>query len=102
MASHHPPPTNHRPKYPTEHGWLVADLKHEAAFYRTKLEDLLAEPGVAELLAAIPQIHRILNPIRSALALPTHLPRHIPRRHPAPPLKTDLSGLADSCPNCCC
>ena len=80
-----PAPTNPRPKYPTEHGWLLDDLKHEVAFFRAKLEELLDEPGVAELLAAIPHIHRILNPIRSALALPTHPPRHIPRRRPPPP-----------------
>ena len=87
-------PTKPRPKFPTAHGWLLADLKHEAALIRLHLETLLAEPGIADLLAARPHAARLLTPIRHALALtppPTRPPRPAPP--PAPPSPHALSIL---------
>ncbi len=66
---------------PTAPGWLLRELKHEAALTRSHLETLLAEPGMAELLAYAPSIQRLLNPIRRALGI-GHTPRAKP---PAPP-----------------
>ena len=54
---------------PTSPGWLLRELKHEAALTRSHLETLLAEPGMAELLAEAPALQRLLNPIRRALAI---------------------------------
>ena len=71
-----------QPKIPNEHAWLPRDLKHEVAAIRNQLEALLAEPGIAELLAASPYASRILTPIRHALGL-TPPPKH-PRPTPPP------------------
>ena len=69
---------------PTSPGWLLRALKHEAALTRMHLETLLAEPGMAELLAAAPTLHRLLNPIRRALGI-GHEPRAIKPPPPPPP-----------------
>jgi len=70
-----------RPKLPTSPGWLLRELKHEAAIIRAHLETLLAQPGIADLLAQAPTLQRRLNPLRRALAI--GYPG--PRRRPAPP-----------------
>ncbi len=54
---------------PASAGWLLRELKHEAALTRLRLETLLAEPGIAELLAVVPTLQRVLNPLRRALAI---------------------------------
>ena len=74
-----------QPKIPNTNGWLGLELKHEAAIWRARLEALLAEPGMAELLAASPALNLILNPIRIALGMPTDPPRHVPPTPPPPP-----------------
>ena len=74
-----------QPKIPNTTGWLGVELKHEAAAWRARLEALLAEPGMAELLAAEPALNLILNPIRIALGMDTDPPRHVPPTRPAPP-----------------
>ena len=79
-ANKHPRPRSHPgarrastrkppPPIPTGHAWLIRAIPNEAASYASQLAHLLAEPGVAELLAAVPTIQRILNPLRHALAL---------------------------------
>ena len=60
---------------PTTSGWLLTDLKHEAAFFRTQLETLLADPGAAQLLATHPAAARLFRPLCHMLALD----------HPGPP-----------------
>ena len=81
------PGRGHPPKspLPTTTGWFLLVLpetvRHEAALCRAHLERLLAEPGVADLLAASPTAQRLLNPIRRALALP---PVDAPRQPPPP------------------
>jgi hypothetical protein len=79
---------------PTQCGWLLADLRHEAAYFHHRLDALLAEPETAAILAACPQAARILRPICRMLGLrPAALPplprrprkpRRKPRRPPAP------------------
>ena len=73
-------PRKPRPKLPTGYAWLLRELKHEAALTRMHLETLLAEPGVAELLALAPTLQRLLNPIRRALGI-----GHTPRPPTPPP-----------------
>ena len=75
-------PSTPRPKFPTAPGWLLRELKHEASLTRSLLESLLAEPGAAALLAQIPSVNRLLNPLRRALAI-GHTPR--PAKPPPPP-----------------
>ena len=77
-----PRPHTLRPALPTSPAWLLRELKHEAALTRMHLETLLAEPGVAELLALAPTLQRLLNPIRRALGI-GHTPR--PAKPPPPP-----------------
>ena len=69
---------------PTAPGWLLRELRHEAALTRMHLENLLAEPGIAELLAQVPTLQRLLNPIRRALGI-GHEPRAV-KPKPPPPL----------------
>jgi hypothetical protein len=85
---------------PTGHGWLIRALPQEAAAYAAQLESLLAEPGVADLLAAHPAAARILRPLGRMLGLhalapkrnrpkpsiQAAAPRVAPRRTPIPPL----------------
>ena len=68
---------------PTAHGWLVADLRHEAVAYSNYLEAFLADPQTAALLAASPAAARILRPLRHMLGLPADRPK---ARPPAPPV----------------
>ncbi len=72
--------------FPTAHGWLVADLRHEAAIRAGQLATLLAEPAMAEILAAAPQAARLLRPLCRMLGLPTIArPRAAPTPPPSPP-----------------
>ena len=73
-----------RPALPTTPGWLLRELKHEAALTRYRLEALLAEPGIADLLAMAPTLQRLLNPIRRALGI-GHTSRPIKPPPPPPP-----------------
>ncbi len=54
---------------PAGHGWLIRALPHEAAAYAAQLDSLLAESGVADLLAAHPAAGRILRPLGRMLGL---------------------------------
>jgi len=68
-------------------GWLLKDLKHEAALYRGRLETLLLEPAAVEIAAHTPQFVHILRPLCRILALePACIPPQPRRaRKPAPP-----------------
>ncbi len=48
---------------PRQRAWLLADLKHEGAYYALRLEALLAEPDIAALIATTPQAQRLLRPL---------------------------------------
>lgn len=72
-----------KPPIPTTHAWLIRAIPYEAASFASQLAHLLAEPGVAELLAAVPTVQRILNPIRHALALTPKPPWPKRKRPPA-------------------
>ncbi len=67
---------------PSSPGWLLRALKHEAALTRMHLETLLAEPGIADLLAEAPTLQRLLNPLRRALGIGHNPP---PVKPPPPP-----------------
>ena len=75
------------PHIPQGKGWLLKDLKHEAAYFRLRLEAFLDDPAVAEIFANTPRAARILRPLCHMLALdPPCLPPPKPRvRKPAKP-----------------
>jgi hypothetical protein len=71
------------PRIPTQYGWLVDTCGYEAAAFRSQLRHLLAQPGMAELLATTPSVGRILRtPCRLlGIALPgSPAPTASPRR----------------------
>ena len=78
-------PHRPRPNLPTAPGWLLRELKHEAALTRIRLESLLAEPGIADLLAQAPTIERLLAPVRPAQAIGPEAPPLKPAPPPPPP-----------------
>ena len=69
---------------PTGRLWLIAALGHEGAGYAAQLENLLAEPAAAALLAAIPAARRLVHPIGRLLGLPACARARRPRA-PRPP-----------------
>ncbi len=84
------PKTLH-PRLPARKAWLLHAMRdhperHNAAAFGSHLAHLLAAPGVPEFLAAHPAAHRILNPIRHFLGLPTTRKPRAPRP-PSDPLR---------------
>ena len=81
-----------KPAIPTHHGWLVRALGHHGAAYGSQLQYLLAEPGMAELLAVCPAAARIFRPLCRMLGQPDPAPRPprprppraVPPRDPTP------------------
>ena len=70
---------------PRQYGWLVHELRHEAAFFRNQLERLLETPEAQALLEAIPTAGRLLRPLCHMLALkPAILAKPKPPRAPEP------------------
>ena len=56
-------------RLPRGFGWLVG-LTHAAAAYGSHLQALLAEPGMADLIAAAPSAGRLLRPLCRMLGVP--------------------------------
>ncbi len=82
-----PRPARPQPCLPSGLGWLIRALPNEAITFATQLQALLAEPEIAEILAACRRARRILNPIQHALS--GAQPRGKPTRsrlplHPVP------------------
>jgi len=75
------------PAIPQGKGWLLKDLKHEAALFRFRLESLLEDPAAAEIFASTPRAARILRPLCHMLALdpPCLPPLKATARKPAKP-----------------
>ena len=65
-------PAEPRPPSPIPHtyGWLLKALAWHVAVHRNRLERLLAEPGMTDLVVATPSLARILRPLGHMLALP--------------------------------
>ena len=73
------PPTRQRPKrphtprprhrLPTGKLWLIRALPNEAAASASQLAYLLAQPGMAEIIAATPRAARMLRPIARLLGV---------------------------------
>jgi hypothetical protein len=95
---------------PTGRGWLVG-LMRETEIYRAKVEELLADPEMAALLAAAPEAGRILRPFcrmlgvngGALLALPagrkltprkSRAGQYRPRKRVVKVKAPELSGLA--------
>lgn len=74
-------------RLPAKFGWLLDDLRHEAAFFTQKVEDLLAKPAMAELLATTPRAASTLRPICRMLGVqsPSLPPLPVRARKPRPP-----------------
>jgi hypothetical protein len=71
-----------RPRLPNDFGWLVR-LAPETACYRGQLQHFLSDPEVEELLAAAPQMARVVRPLCRMLGVevPKSLAR-VPIRRP--------------------
>ena len=88
-------------RLPTTKGWLIADLKYEAANFASQLNHLLNRPESVALLAHFPQAGRILRPICRMLGLDhpalARAPRKpSPRQPPSPaPAFAGLGCAAD-------
>ena len=87
------PPRPHQPRpeaarttrLPTGHLWLIRAIPGEAAALASQLDHLLAEPGVAELLATCPAAIRLLRPLARMLGLqPPPSPQSPGLRGPGP------------------
>ena len=74
-----PPSPKPRSPIPTQFGWMLKSMGYHVALYRSHLERLLAEPGMADLVAAVPSAARIIRPLCHMLALPS--PCKPPARH---------------------
>jgi hypothetical protein len=68
---------------PRTYGWLLRDLRHEAAVWRNQLEALLETDDARSLLAAAPRAARLLRPLCRMLALKPAL--LYPPKPPPPP-----------------
>lgn len=60
-----------RVRFPGRQGWLVRVLGYEAVAYKLQLEHVLAEPGLQDLLAALPAAARLLRPVCRILGIVT-------------------------------
>ena len=58
-----------RLRLPHQHAWLTVALKHHGAGHAHRLENLLAEPEAAALIAACPQAARLLRPLCRMLGI---------------------------------
>jgi hypothetical protein len=76
-----PRPTN---PIPTGRAWLIRALGYDAVHYASQLDHLLAEPGVADLLAACPAAARILRPLGRMLGLTALAPKRTAPKPRAP------------------
>jgi hypothetical protein len=63
-------PTSRR-RLPAGRAWLVRELGHEAMLYRAQVESLLAQPEVADVLAAAPAARQLLDPLCRMLGVST-------------------------------
>ena len=72
--------------FPSQHAWLLAALRHEAAVFGNQLTRLLEQPEARALLAAAPQAVRLLRPLCHILGVtPAPLARPAkPKPPPAP------------------
>jgi len=99
---HPPPPRNPPPRDPLPRGyaWLIR-LVPGAANFGTQLQYLLSQPEMAEMIAAVPQMSRLLRPLCRALAahptpkLPPDPPRTRPPAPPRPPREKQPRPVSD-------
>ena len=85
------------PPIPHTYGWLLKALAWHVAVHRNRLERLLAEPGMADLVAATPPLARILRPLGHMLALPVPA-RPKPQPEPAPPPQAVMTSESEALP----
>jgi hypothetical protein len=83
----HRPPVNELlaacPPLPTARLWLIRAIPYEAACLASQLQHLMAEPAAADLLAAHPEIYRILRPLGRMLGIDAFTPERV-RAKPTP------------------
>lgn len=86
-------PATPRPRspIPRAEAWLLKALGWHVAVHRGRLECLLAEPGMADLVAAIPALGRMLRPLCRMLALPPPCPPPARQRAAPPPTPQPLA-----------
>ena len=78
-----PRPHTPRPRHrlPTGNLWLIRAIPNEAACFASQIAHLIAQPGMADLIAATPRAARMLRPVFRllGLALPGPPPPAKPR-----------------------
>ncbi len=79
-----PRPQAPRPRHrlPTGTLWLIRAIPNEAACYASQINHLLAQPGMADLIAATPRAARLLRPLVRLLGI--DMPGAPARPEPAP------------------
>ncbi len=68
---------NVRGQLPTGRAWLVRELGWEAAGFGGQLDALLAEPGMAAVVAGVPAVGRVLRPICRMLGVVMPAPQPV-------------------------
>jgi len=71
-----PPPV----RFPTTDAWLVVAVGYRAAAYASRLRHLLSDPVAVELIAATPQVQRLLRPLCRMLGVTHPAIPPLPRR----------------------
>lgn len=97
LARGGPPPI----ALPGRNGFLLDLLKHEAAYFTSRLDRLLAEPEAAAQLAANPAALRALRPFCRLLGVtfpPSLRPPRRPKPAPAMLPSAPRLGRNDACP----
>ena len=71
-------------RVPAAHAWLIRAIPNEAACCASQITCLLAEPGMAELLAATPGAGRLLRPLFRLLCITPPAALQSPPKPPRP------------------
>ena len=80
------PPTDPTDRLPSRRGWMIYEVRI-TNMIDTRLKELLNDPEMLALLAAAPQLGRIIRPICHMFAVPLSDPWKLPprpRREPKP------------------
>ena len=79
------------PRLPRGQAWLVKRMQPSIAAF-SQLKALLREPEMVALLAARPNLVRILGPLYNAMAYPPEPRMGVPRRRKPDPANADAAG----------
>jgi hypothetical protein len=80
-------------RWPHGRGWLVEVVGYRAAGYGGQLEHLLADPAMAELVATVPSVGRMLRPLCRILGI---FPPVLGLKPPKPPRAPRVAASASA------